>query len=146
IIDDEANDFNYFRGNVYETTIDNSNGGFVKVEDDVEFDTLNDGSLTYKSLPGKYKKEVKENNINYRDGDAMSSLNPRVEEEGEFSGNTMVDSLGNIIEIGTDSMGFAGGGATGGTTSEMYNAPVRSFYVDEKGRIILEKEIGRAHV
>lgn len=140
IIDDEANDFNYFRGNVYETTIDNSNGGFVKVEDDVEFDTLNDGSLTYKSLPGKYKKEVKENNINYRDGDAMSSLNPRVEEEGEFAGNTMVDSLGNIIEIGTDSMGFAGGGATGGTTSEMYNAPVRSFYVDEKGRIILEKD------
>lgn len=140
IIDDEANDFNYFRGNVYETTIDNSNGGFVKVEDDVEFDTLNDGSLTYKSLPGKYKKEVKENNINYRDGDAMSSLNPRVEEESEFAGNTMVDSLGNIIEIGTDSMGFAGGGATGGTTSEMYNAPVRSFYVDEKGRIILEKD------
>lgn len=140
IIDDEANDFNYFRGNVYETTIDNSNGGFVKIEDDVEFDTLNDGSLTYKTLPGKYKKEIKENNINYRDGDAMSSLNPRVEEEGDFASNTLVDSLGNIIEVPGDSMGTAGRGSGGSTTSEMYNAPVRSFYVDEKGRIILEKD------
>ena len=140
IIDDEANDFSYFRGNVYETTIDNSNGGFVKIEDDVEFDTLNDGSLTYKALPGKYKKEIKENNINYRDGDAMSSLNPRVEEEGDFASNTLVDSLGNIIEVPGDSMGTAGRGSGGSSTSEMYNAPVRSFYVDEKGRIILEKD------
>ena len=28
IIDDEANDFNYFRGNVYESYIDNSEGGY----------------------------------------------------------------------------------------------------------------------
>lgn len=143
IIDDEANDFNYFRGNVYETTIDNSNGGFVKVEDDVEFDTLNNGSLVYKSLPGKYKKEVKENNINYRDGDAMSSLNPRVEEEERGGGsNTMLDSLGNVIEISNDSMGIIAGGSPSGrnSTSEMYNSPVRKFYVDEKGRIILEKD------
>lgn len=141
IIDDEANDFNYFRGNVYETTIDNSNGGFVKTEDDVEFDTLNNGSLVYKSLPGQYKKEVKENNINYRDGDVMSSLNPRVEEEGTFgASNTMLDSLGNVIEIPGDSGMIAGGGTSASTTSEMYNAPTRKFYVDEKGRIILEKD------
>lgn len=141
IIDDEANDFNYFRGNVYETTIDNSNGGFVKIEDDVEFDTLNNGSLVYKSLPGQYKKEVKENNINYRDGDVMSSLNPRVEEDGSGGASTtMLDSLGNVIEIPGDSGMIAGGGTAGSTTSEMYNAPTRKFYVDEKGRIILEKD------
>ncbi|SMC49986.1 gliding motility lipoprotein GldJ [Moheibacter sediminis] len=141
IIDDEANDFNYFRGNVYETTIDNSNGGFEKFEDDIEFDTLNSGSLVYKSLPGQYKKEVKENNINYRDGDVMSSLNPRVEEEGRGgASNTMLDSLGNVIEIPGDSGMIASGGSSASTTSEMYNAPTRKFYVDEKGRIILEKD------
>lgn len=130
IIDDEANDFNYFRGNVYESTIDNGAGGFEKFEDDIQFDTINSGSLVYKSLPGKYKKQVDQDNINFRDGDRMSSLNPRFEEDMT---EVPVDSLGNPIP------GF-GGGASASTTGEMYNAPTRKFYVDERGRIILEKE------
>lgn len=145
IIDDEANDFNYFRGNVYETTIDNSNGGFEKFEDDVIYDTVNSGSLVYTSLPGKYKKEIEENNINYRDGDRMSSLNPRAEDDFTgYSSNTTIDSLGNIIEIPTSdsTAGFATGfpPANSSSTEEMYNAPSRKFYVDEKGRVILEKD------
>lgn len=147
IIDDEANDFNYFRGNVYKTTIDNENGGFMKHEDDIEFDTVNNGKLTYKSLPGKYKKEVEEDNINYRDGDRMSSLNPTPEDDeaGSYSGESTVqtDSLGNIIEIPTDSSSnsmMAGTSKPSTTTGEMYNAPTRRFYVDEKGRVILEKD------
>lgn len=150
IIDEEASDFNYFRGNVYETTIDNENGGFEKYEDDVEFDTLNNGKLAYKSLPGKYKKQVDQNNINYRDGDRMSSLNPRPEDEyfDEGFATTMMDSLGNIVEVPTtdsasgDSsvLAMMGGGTSGSSTDEMYNAPKRRFYVDEKGRIILEKD------
>lgn len=131
IIDDEANDFGYFRGNVYKTTIDNSNGGFQKFEDDVEYDTLNNGKLTYKSLPGKYKKEVVEDNINYRDGDRMSWLNPRFEENSGM----VTDSLGNVVENGGGAVAQAQS-----DTQEMYNAPVRKFYVDEKGRVILEKD------
>ena len=150
IIDEEANDFNYFRGNVYETTIDNENGGFEKFEDDIEYDTLNNGKLAYKSLPGKYKKQVQEDNSNYRDGDRMSSLNPRVEDDyyDEGFATTTTDSLGNIIEVpSSDSvsgdssvLALMGGGATGSSTEEMYNAPKRRFYVDEKGRVILEKD------
>ncbi len=148
IIDEEANDFNYFRGNVYETTIDNENGGFQKFEDDVEYDTLNSGKLAYKSLPGKYKKQVEEDNINYRDGDRMSSLKPRVEDDyfdQGFGANTTTDSLGNIIEVPAgDSAtgGFSAPGVAGSSsaTEDMYNAPKRKFYVDEKGRIILEKD------
>lgn len=135
IIDDEANDFNYFRGNVYKTTIDNSNGGFQKYEDDVEYDTLNNGSLVYKALPGKYKKEIKEDNINYRDGDRMSSLNPRIDEE-MGGGSSVTDSLGNIYYDGEE----VRPAVAMSTTSEMYNAPVRRFYVDERGRIILEND------
>lgn len=133
IIDDEANDFGYFRGSAFETKIDNGNGGFQKFEDDVQYDTLNNGKLTYKALPGKYKKDVIESNANYRDGDRPSWLNPRFEEGGA---EMTVDSLGNVI-----------GGSDGGNaavasndTQEMYNAPTRKFYVDEKGRVILEKD------
>ena len=148
IIDDEANDFNYFRGNIYETVINNENGGFQKYEDDIEYDTLNNGKLAYKSLPGKYKKQIEENNINYRDGDRMSSLDPRPEDDyfDEGFATTTMDSLGNIIEVPTDSatgdsaLTALMGGTPESTTAEMYNAPQRRFYVDEKGRIILEKD------
>lgn len=144
IIDDEASDFNYFRGNVYETVIRNDQGNFEKYEDDIIYDTLNNGKLAYRALPGKYRKEVEEDNINYRDGDRMSSLNPRVEEDYYDTGfaNTMLDSLGNIIEVPSeDSLGgsFASASSSS-TTNEMYNAPQRRFYVDEKGRVILEKD------
>ena len=111
IIDDEANDFNYFRGNVFKTTIDDQNGGFAKYgEDDIEYDTLNNGKLVYRGLPGSYKKEIEYDYTNHRDGDAMSSLDTRVTTE------------------------------TVAKTSDMYNAPKRQFTVDEKGRVILEKD------
>src|SRR5690606_35017299 len=132
IIDDEANDFNYFRGNVYKTVIKNENGGFQKYEDDITYDTLNNGQLVYTSLPGKYKKEIEEDNINYRDGDRMSSLNPRVEDDYYDTGyaNTTMDSLGNIIAVPGDSSSSASKGSSRkSTTSEMYNAPSRRFYV-----------------
>lgn len=137
IIDDEANDFNYFRGNVFETTIDNGNGGFEKIEDNVEYDTINSGSLVYKTLPGKYKKEVESNNINFRDGDKMSALNPRFDDEPGMQ-TVATDSLGNPIQ--TDSTFTGGSSVAQSSTGDMYNAPTRKFYVDEKGRIILEKE------
>ena len=136
IIDDEASDFNYFRGNVYKTKIDNSAGGFEKFEDDIEYDTLNNGRLSYKALPGKYKKEIDQDNINYRDGDRMSWLNPRFDDFDNASG-PMLDSLGNIIE---GSENFGGTARVESDTKDMYNAPARRFYVDEKGRVILEKD------
>jgi formylglycine-generating enzyme len=75
IIDDEANDFNYFRGNNFKTTVDNGNGGFVKYDaTNMEYDTLNNGRLVYKGLPGSYKKETVKDYRNFRDGDAGSSL------------------------------------------------------------------------
>ena len=75
IIDDDANDFNYFRGNVFKNTIDNGNGEFVKYdESNIEYDTLSSGRLVYKGLPGAYKKEIEKDYGNYRDGDTPSSL------------------------------------------------------------------------
>lgn len=113
IIDEEANDFNYYRGNVFKKNIDNGQGGFEKFDEtNVEYDTLDNGRLVYKGLPGAYKKQVEYDLTNYRDGDSNSSLNPRVEE----------------------------GKSADAATEDMYNAPQRKFRVDEKGRVILEKD------
>ena len=109
IIDDEANDFNYFRGNAYKQNIDNGQGGYVKYDDsNIEFDTLNNGRLVYKGLPGSYKKEVTQDYRNYRDGDSKSAL--------EFTNNEDLN------------------------TNDMYNSPIRTFVVDDKGKVILQKD------
>lgn len=107
IIDDEANDFNYFRGNTFTQNIGEGKGEKYN-ESNMEYDTLNNGRLVYKGLPGSYKKETTQNYKNYRDGDAKSSL-----------------ILNNKEESSTD---------------DMYNSPVRKFVVDEKGKVILEKD------
>ena len=56
IIDNEANDFNYFRGNIFTKKLINKEGKVVVVGDDaaVEYDTLPNGSIRPKQLPGVY--------------------------------------------------------------------------------------------
>ncbi len=87
IIDNEANDFNYFRGNIYTK---NKIGEDGKVEivtvETMKRDTLSNGKIIVRSFPGQIaqvpvdEKETylrqnfdKSNNINYRDGDKQSS-------------------------------------------------------------------------
>lgn len=113
IIDQEGSDFNYYRGNVPQEVVKNADGSFKKIED-VKYDTLNDGRLVYKGLPGQYEREIVADNRNYRDGDFQSSLDA----------------------------GY--GRAEDSTTANhnMYNSPQKRFVVDERGRVILEKDPG----
>ena len=103
IIDDDATDFSYFRGNAFKKTIDNGNGKGVKYDDsNVEFDTLNNGRLVYKALPGQYKKEVIQNLGNYRDGDESSALVLKESNSTDDMYNSpvrkfVVDARGNVI-------------------------------------------------
>jgi len=58
IIDSEANDFNYFRGNIYTKKLINEDGKVVIVGDeegDIEYDTLVSGRIVPKNLPGSAK-------------------------------------------------------------------------------------------
>lgn len=112
IIDDEANDFNYYRGNIYTRRIENEQGGFETIQEgELTFDTLSTGQLLARGLPGQYRREVVEDARNYRDGDYQSSLQ---------MGNEEVDP--------TD------------TNDAMYNSPVRNFVVDDQGRVRMEKD------
>jgi gliding motility-associated lipoprotein GldJ len=123
IVDDEANDFNYFRGNVYTK---NKIGDDGKVElvtaETQKFDTLPNGKVISRNFIGQVAVDEKEtylrqnfdksNHKNYRDGDKQST---RYFDFGSESGgtetklkddqrmydspkhNVSVDSIGNMI-------------------------------------------------
>lgn len=59
IIDNEANDFNYFRGNLFTKKLIDSKGNLVFAENEdftkVEYDTLPNGKVIPKQLPGTIK-------------------------------------------------------------------------------------------
>ncbi len=56
IVDSEANDFNYFRGNIFTKKLIDPDGKVVIVGDgDVEYDTLVNGRIIPKDLPGSVK-------------------------------------------------------------------------------------------
>jgi gliding motility-associated lipoprotein GldJ len=115
VVDDEFNDFGYYRGNVY-TKVIGSDGTFKVVGvDDIQYDTLSTGRVVAKTLPGQLERFAvddsdmlnrqrtnfdQSNNINFRDGDRASSRN-----FDDFESGT--DGLTNEKE-----------------TREMYNSPV----------------------
>ena len=112
IIDDDESDFNYYRGNVFKkVTIED--GGNATINKKVSYDTLPNGKLIYKNLPGEILYEevsgkdiyLKPNiqkayNINYRDGDTISQKNYyRLNDEG---GLKMYNSPNNTVRQSKD--------------------------------------------
>ena len=108
IVDDEFSDFNYFRGNQY-TKDFIGNDGRVKVvtADSIVYDTLNNGKLIARNLPGEiYQIPVDDNetylrtnfsksdNRNYRDGDKKSTryFQTFSDDEDEDKTNIMYNS------------------------------------------------------
>ena len=122
MIDDEANDFNYVRGNVYTK---NKIGDDGKIElvtsENIKYDTLSNGKVIARNKPGEIaqvpvdEKETylrqnfdKSNEINYRDGDKQSTrfFDYGASEEGEAKKddkNRMYDSP--IQKISADTTG-----------------------------------------
>lgn len=99
IVDDEFNDFNYYRGNVYTKNAIGEDGRVVVVTvDSILYDTLSNGKIVAINLPGEIQQvPVDEeetylrtnfstsDNRNYRDGDKRSTryFESFNEEEGE---------------------------------------------------------------
>lgn len=87
LVDDEANDFNYFRGNVYTKNKIGKDGAIELVtSDNIKYDTLSNGKIMARNFPGQIAQvPVDENetylrtqfstsdNRNYRDGDRQST-------------------------------------------------------------------------
>ena len=87
IVDDQANDFNYYRGNVYLKNVIGEDGKAITISpDELVFDTLPNGKVLLKKLPGDLAQVpideeetfLRQNfsesdNRNFRDGDVESS-------------------------------------------------------------------------
>ena len=87
IVDDEFNDFNYYRGNVYTKNAINDDGTVkIVTVDSIVYDTLSNGKVIARNLPGEIQKigvdeeETylrsnfdRSDNRNFRDGDKRSS-------------------------------------------------------------------------
>lgn len=87
IIDDEANDFNYYRGNVYLKEVIGEDGKAKVISpDQLVYDTLPNGKVLLKRIPGQLQQQeideeetflrqnfTQTDNRNYRDGDIASS-------------------------------------------------------------------------
>ncbi len=119
IVDDEFNDFNYYRGNVY-TKNEINDDGPVKIvsPDGVVYDTLSNGKIVARALPGEIAQTPitemdsylrtnfdKSDNRDFRDGDKsssryyepfneISSPSKRMYNSPQFA--TSTDSLGNV--------------------------------------------------
>ena len=125
IIDNEANDFNYFRGNLYTKNKIGADGKIeIVTKDNMQFKTLSNGKKVAVSLPGQIvqvpidENETylrtnfdKSNNINYRDGDKQSTKyydfgeTDESDEKNKFEKsmynsprhNVKTDSLGKMV-------------------------------------------------
>ncbi len=125
IIDNEANDFNYFRGNQY-TKNKIGKDGKIKIigKDSIQYATLSNGKKVATSFPGQIAQvPVDENetylrqnfdksdNVNYRDGDKQSTryfsfadsesdAKKGKEDKSMYNSpkhNVSTDSLGNMV-------------------------------------------------
>ena len=118
IVDDEFNDFNYYRGSVYTKNALGENGKVVVVTvDSIVYDTLSNGKLVAVNLPGEIVQvpvDLEEtylrsnfstsDNRNFRDGDKRStryfeSFNDEDEENG--SSRKMYNSPKHSIDSDT---------------------------------------------
>ena len=106
IIDEDGADFNYYRGNAPQAIVRNGDGTYKMVDEgNMKYDTLADGRLVYKNLPGQFERETIGDYRNYRDGDRMSSLDYRNASDSSSSYNMynapatrfVVDGNGKVI-------------------------------------------------
>jgi len=136
IIDSNDSDFNYFRGNVFMKKSIGEDGIAVIVDDaSVKFDTLDNGRLIPKALPGSVQYEPvsisdvymrknydRANNINYRDGDLQSTKHYRKDELDQKT--RMYNSPVKDRQIGE-----------GGLLIQNYDTKKRYTLVSDKSRV-----------
>jgi gliding motility-associated lipoprotein GldJ len=124
MVDDEANDFNYFRGNVYTKNKIGEDGTVELVtSDNITYDTLINGKIIARNFPGQIAQvPVDDNetflrtqfstsdNRNYRDGDRQSTRFYKFNDSEEGEG--------------------------GSDEKRMYEAPKHSISADSLGKMV----------
>ncbi|MDP5044885.1 MAG: gliding motility lipoprotein GldJ [Leeuwenhoekiella sp.] len=138
IVDDEYNDFNYYRGNVYTKNAINEDGTVkVLTTADIVFDTLDNGKIIARNLPGEIlqvpvsdddtylRTQFSESdNRNFRDGDKQSSRYYQSFSDSESTNDRMYDSPINKISAGEN-----------GLNKEYDKANDRTTLIDDEVRV-----------
>ena len=138
IVDNDANDFNYFRGNIFTKKFIDAEGRVVIVDDaSVEFDTLDNGQLIPKALPGSVKyipitkrdaymrnNYEKANNVDAKDGDLASTHDFEDDEDELEKKPRMYNAPTTPREIGES-----------GYLKQQYDDKVRTTLISNSSRV-----------
>lgn len=105
----EVNDMNYFRGNVYNKSVIGPDGTVQVVSTNVEYDTLPNGKLRPRALPGEVQKEAVgtedtfqrrnfqgDNSIAYKDGDTFEKAGQKGKMYNSPQDQAVYDAEGNL--------------------------------------------------
>ncbi|MEH6763793.1 MAG: gliding motility lipoprotein GldJ [Aequorivita antarctica] len=119
IVDDEFNDFNYYRGNVYTKNAIGEDGKVkVVTMDSIVYDTLSNGKIIARNLPGEILQVPVDENETYLRTNFSKSDN-RDYRDGDKGSSRYYQS-------------FADDESSDGT-KRMYNSPIQNVYADSLG-------------
>ena len=138
IVDNDANDFNYFRGNVFKKPLIDEEGKVVVVDyNNVEFDTLDNGKIVPRDLPGSVKyvpitkrdafmrpNYEKADNISFKDGDIASTKQYYQDEDELEIKPRMYNSPKNPRQIGES-----------GLIIQQYDTKKRTTLISDQSRV-----------
>ena len=120
IIDNDANDFNYFRGNIFTKKMIDAEGKVVMVDNSsVEYDTLDNGKLIAKELPGSIKYIPISKRDAYMRNNYEKAYNVDAK-DGDFASTKMYNKNEEELEV----------------KPRMYNSPVKPRVIGESGLLM----------
>lgn len=130
IVDDEFNDFNYYRGNVYTKNAIGEDGKVkVVTADSIVYDTLANGKILARNLPGEILQVPVDENETYLRTQFSESDN-RDYRDGDRRSTRYYQSFSDYNEGETDEQ------------KRMYNSPKHEVYADSTGS--LERQYDKA--
>lgn len=125
IIDNEANDFNYFRGNIFTKKMIDAEGNVVIANDqNVEYDTLDNGNIVPKDLPGSIKYTPVTKRDAYMRNNYEKAYNVDIK-DGDLASTKLYNKNEEDLE----------------TKPRMYNSPVKPRVIGESGLLMQEYDV-----
>ena len=129
MVDDEFNDFNYYRGNVYtKNSIGEDGTVSIVTSDEIVYDTLSNGKVVARNLPGEILQVPVDEDETYLRSNFDTSDN-RNFRDGDKRSSRYFESFDSDDNEGTD---------IADETRKMYNSPKHLVDRDSTGNLIRE--------